>query len=117
MEAIGGSTFWGLSKPYCSFCGWNLQLAKDMERASLKQWAWSLLLFAVFFVLVGYLSKSGFAFFPFLFLSVFVIGGAIASWRKLKLLEASHPATAYTNTLSSVTTTKESSREIRINRA
>src|SRR6267143_1679979 len=98
MEVIGGSGFWGTSKPYCSFCGWNLQLAKEIERASFRQFPQNLLLFAGFFAFVGYLSKSGFAFFPFLFLSVFVVGGAIVSWRKLKLLEVSHPAAAYAST-------------------
>src|SRR5258707_3184747 len=106
MEVIGGSGFWGTSKPYCSFCGWNLQLAKEIERESLRQFPRNLLLFARFFAFVGYLSKSGFAFFPFLFLSVFVVGRAIVSWRKLKLLDASHPATVYTNSLTSVMAAK-----------
>jgi hypothetical protein len=95
-EAIGGSGFWGMSKPYCSFCGWNLERAKEFERKSLKQMPWSLLLFAAFFAVVGFLSKSEFALFPFLFLSVFVVGHAIVSWRKLRLLESSHPTDAYT---------------------
>src|SRR5260370_16576920 len=101
MEVIGGSGFWGTSKPYCSFCGWNLQLAKEIERKSLKQLPWPLLLFASFFAFVGYLSKSGFTLFPFLFLSVFLVVGAIASRRKLRLLEISHPTTVYPNTLPS----------------
>ena len=99
---MGGSGFWGISKPYCSFCGWNLQIAKEIERASLKQFSWSLLLFVGFFGLIAYVSKPEFALFPFFFLSVFLVGGAIASWRKLKSLEALHPATAYTNPPASV---------------
>ncbi len=115
MEVIGGSGFWGTSKPYCSFCGWNLQLAKEIERKSLRQLPWTLLLFASFFAFVGYLSKSGFALFPFLFLSVFLVGGAIASWRKLRLLEASHPTAVYANALPSVMAAKESIKQARAN--
>src|SRR5260370_14359900 len=115
MEVIGGSGFWGTSKPYCSFCGWNLQLAKEIERESLRQFPRNLLLFAGFFAFVGYLSKSGFAFFPFLFLSVFVVGRAIVSWRKLKLLDASHPATVYTNSLPSVMAAQPSVAELPAN--
>ena len=103
MEPIGGSGFWGTSKPYCSFCGWNLELARDIERASLKQLPWGFALFASFCALAGYLSKSGFLLFPFLLASVFLVASAIASWRKLKLLEASHPTTAYATPLPSVT--------------
>src|SRR5882762_668430 len=115
MEVIGGSGFWGTSKPYCSFCGWNLQLAKEIERESLRQFPRNLLLFAGFFAFVGYLSKSGFAVFPFLFLSVFVVGGAIVSWRKLRLLEASHPTAVYTNALPSVMTVKDGIKQVRVN--
>src|SRR6266481_5134601 len=92
MEAIGGSGFWGTSKPYCSFCGWNLERAKETERKSFKQAPWALLFF---FAFVGFVSKSGLTLFPFLFLSVFIVGHAILSWRKWKLLEASHPTAAY----------------------
>jgi hypothetical protein len=115
MEVIGGSRFWGTSKPYCSFCGWNLQLAKEIERKSLRQLPGALLLFASFFAFVGYISKSGFAFFPFLFLSVFLVGGTIASWRKLRLLEASHPTAVYANALPSVMAAKESIKQARAN--
>src|SRR6267142_490089 len=115
MEVIGGSGFWGTSKPYCSFCGWNLQLAKEIERESLRQFPRNLLLFARFFAFVGYLSKSGFAFFPFLFLSVFVVGRAIVSWRKLKLLEVSHPAVAYANTLPWAMAAKENIKKTPVN--
>lgn len=115
MEVIGGSGFWGTSKPYCSFCGWNLQLAKEIERESLRQFPRNLLLFAGFFAFVGYLSKSGFAFFPFLFLSVFVVGRAIVSWRKLKLLEVSHPAVAYANTLPLAMAAKENIKTTPVN--
>ncbi len=95
MEAIGGSGFWGWSKPYCSFCGWNVSLAREIEHKALKQLPWGFLLFGVFFAAVAYLSKTEFALFPFAFLSVFILVSAIASWKKLKLLEASHPRTAY----------------------
>ncbi|SRR6266436_6217277 len=115
MQVIGDSGFWGTSKPYCSFCGWNLQLAKEVERTSLKQLPWALLLFASFFAFVGYLSKSGFALFPFLLVSVFLVAGAIASWRKLRLLEASHPTGAYTKALPSVMAAKESVKQARAN--
>ncbi len=74
-----------------------------------------MLLFASFFAFVGYLSKSGFALFPFLFLSVFLVGGAIASWRKLRLLEASHPTAVYANALPSVMAAKESIKQARAN--
>ncbi len=56
---------------------------------------WIFLLFGMFFAAVAYLSKTEFALFPFLFLSIFIGASAIASWKKLKLLEASHPTTAY----------------------
>jgi hypothetical protein len=102
MEAIGGSGFWGTSKPYCSLCGWNVSLAKEIERKALKQLPWSFLFFGVFFAVVAYLSKTEFALFPFAFLSIFITASAIASWKKLKLLEASHPATAYATPLPSV---------------
>lgn len=115
MDVIGGSGFWGTSKPYCSFCGWNLQLAKETERKSLKQLPWALLLLVSFFAFVGYLSKSGFTLFPFLFLSVFLVGGAIASWRKLRLLDASHPTAAYANALPSVMTAQESIKQAHAN--
>src|SRR6266581_6417592 len=115
MEVIGGSGFWGTSKPYCSFCGWNLQLAKEIERASLKQLPWTLLLFASFFAFVGYLSKSRFVLFPFLLLSVLLVGGAIASWRKLRLLEASHAPAAYINALPSVVAAKQAIGQVRAN--
>ena len=95
MEAMGGFGFWGTSKPYCSFCGWNVSLAKEIERKALKQLPWIFLLFGMFFAAVAYLSKTEFALFPFLFLSIFIGASAIASWKKLKLLEASHPTTAY----------------------
>jgi hypothetical protein len=108
MEASGGRGFWGTSKPYCSFCGWNLQLAKEVERASIKQSSWGLLFLASFFAFIGYLFKSGFALFPFLFLSVFIVGGAIESWRKLRLLEAAHPAPVDQNALTSVMAPKGS---------
>jgi hypothetical protein len=114
-EVIGGSGFWGTSKPYCSFCGWNLQMAKEEERRSLKQLPWALVLFVSFFTFVGYLSKSGFALFPFLFLSVFLVGGAIASWRKLRLLEASHSPAIQTNTTPLVIATKENLQQAHIN--
>ena len=115
MEVIGGSGFWGTSKPYCSFCGWNLQLAKEIERKSLRQLPWTLLVFASFFAFVGYISKSGFTLFPFLFLSVFLVGGAFASWRKLRMLEASHPTAVYANALPSVMAAKESIKQARAN--
>jgi hypothetical protein len=95
MEAIGGSGFWGTSKPYCSLCGWNVSLAKEIERKALKQLPWSFLLFGVFFAAVAYFSKTEFALFPFAFLSVCIVASAIASWKKLRLLEVSHPTTAY----------------------
>jgi len=115
MEAIGGSGFWGTSKPYCSFCGWNVSLAKEVERKALKQLPWSFLLILAFFALIGYLSKSGFTLFPFLFLSIFVVCSAIASWRKLRLLEASHPTAVYANALPSVMAAKESIKQARAN--
>jgi hypothetical protein len=109
---MGGSGFWGRSKPYCSFCGWNLEAAKEMERASLKQLPRGLLLLAFFFAFVGYLDKSGFALFPFLFLSTFVVVGTIAAWRKLKLLETSHPAAAYTNSLMRVSAAEQNINQV-----
>ena len=104
MEAIGGNGFWGTSKPYCSLCGWNVSLAIEIERKALKQLPWSFLLFGAFFAAVAYFSK--FALFPFAFVSVFIVANAIASWKKLKLLEASHPATAYATPLPSVSATE-----------
>lgn len=106
MEAMGGSGFWGTSKPYCSFCGWNVSLAKEIERKALKQMPWSLLFFGLFFTAVAYFSKTEFALFPFAFLSIFIIANAIASWKKLKLLEASHPTTAYEAPLPGVSAAK-----------
>ena len=72
MEAISGSSFWGSFKPYCSFCGWNRQAAKELALASLKGAPKTLLFFAAFFGFFGYLYKSEVVVFPFLFLSVFV---------------------------------------------
>jgi hypothetical protein len=95
MEAIGGSGFWGTPKPYCSLCGWNVALAKEIERKALKQLPWSFLFFGVFFGAVAYLSKTEFALFPFALLSIFIVASAIASWKKLRLLEASYPTAAY----------------------
>jgi hypothetical protein len=72
-----------------------------------------LLFFAAFFGFFGYLYKSEVVVFPFLFLSVFVVGGAIASWRRLKLLEASHPA-VYPNTPTSEITGKKALKQVPI---
>ncbi len=113
--ANGGPGFWGHSKPYCLSCGWNLEFARETERASLKQLPWSLLLLAAFFIFIGFLSKSGFALLPFLFLCVFLVGGAIMSWRKLRLIEASHPAVAYTTVLPAAPPAEEVSRQTHIN--
>jgi hypothetical protein len=112
MEAIRSSGFWGTTKPYCSFCGWNQLAAKELARASLKGAPKNLLFFAAFFGFFGYLYKSEVVIFPFLFLSVFVVGDAIASWRKLKLLEASHPAVAYANPLTSVIVGKKALNQV-----
>jgi hypothetical protein len=115
MEAISGSGFWGSSKPYCSFCGWNLQAAKELEKASLRELPKTLLLFAAFFGVLGYLFKSGFALIPFLFLSVFIVASGIVSWRKLKLLETSHPEALYTGSQTSSMAANEGMRRVRTN--
>jgi hypothetical protein len=112
MEAISGSGFSGSSKPYCSFCGWNLQAAKNLEQESIRGLPKSLLFFAAFLGAFGFLFKTAALLFPFLLVSVFVIGSAIASWRKLKLLEASHPAAAYTRQANSVEMAKQGTEEI-----
>jgi len=101
-EAIGGSGLWSTSKPYCSFCGWNVDRAKETQLKSLKDMPWTLLFFAGFFVVVGFLSKSTFALFPFLFLSALVVGHAFVSWRKLRQLGSSPSAVAYTSAASRV---------------
>lgn len=108
--AKGGPSFWGYSKPYCLSCRWNLQFAKEIERASLKQLPWSLLLLGVFFAAFAYLSKTEFALFPFAFLSVFAVARAIASWKKLKIFEAQYPTTAYATPLSSVSAVETKTR-------
>jgi hypothetical protein len=115
MEAISGSGFWGSSKPYCSFCGWNLQAAKELEKAFLRELPKTLLLFAAFFGVIGYLFRSGFALVPLLFLSVFIVASAIVSWRKLEQLETSHPAALYTGSLTSSMAANESMRRVRTN--
>ena len=73
----------------------ELATCKRNRTGILEAFALGFLLFASFCALVGYLSKSGFTLFPFLLVSVFLVSGAIASWRKLKLLEASYPTTSY----------------------
>lgn len=108
---MGGSGFWGTSKPYCSLCGWNLQAAKELARASIKGAPKILLFFAAFFGFFGYLYKAVVVVFPFLFLSVFVVADAIVSWRKLKLLEDSHP-TVHTNTPTSKIIDKSALKQV-----
>lgn len=110
---MGGNGFWGTSKPYCSFCGWNLALTKERLRNQLKQVPWALLLFAAFFGAIAYFSKEEFALFPFLFLSVVLIASAITTWRQLRLLEASHPAMAFAKPLTSVTAAKQKAEQDR----
>jgi hypothetical protein len=113
MQAIGADGFWSTSKPYCSYCGWNVSLAKEVERTSLKKLPWSLFLFAAFFGCIAYFSKAPFALLPFFFLSLFSVASAIATWRRLKLLQASHPAAAYATALSSVKAAEEETRHDR----
>jgi len=113
MEATGGKGFWGWSKPYCSFCGWNVELAKERERAKLKQMVLGLVFFGVIFGAFAYISKEGFALFPFLILSVFLVGNAISAWRNLRTLDASRTAAASTTPLSTVTAGKERAKHDR----
>lgn len=110
-EAVGGDGFWGTSKPYCSFCGWNVELAKEIERKTLRQLPWGLVLFGAFFGCIAYFSKTEFALFPFLFLSVAIVVSTIASWKRLRLLDESHPAAAYRTSLSSLATAEEKTKQ------
>jgi len=111
METTGGKGFWGWSKPHCSFCGWNVALAKKEEQSKLRQLPRAFGLFAVFFAAVAYFSKEGFAFFPFLFLSAILLISAASSWKKLRLLEASHPDSAFATRLSSEMGAKERAKQ------
>ena len=104
---LGGDGFWSTSKPYCSYCGWNVERAKELERTSLRQLSWSLPLIAAFFGAIAYFSKQAFALFPVLFLCAFAIVRAVASWNRLGLLNESHPAAEYTVGLASRTTAAE----------
>jgi hypothetical protein len=106
MQTLGGDGFWNTSKPYCSFCGWNVERAKELERSSLRQLSWSLALIAAFFGAIAYFLKQEFALFPFFFLA-FVVAGAIMSWKRLKLLNESRPAAEYAVALTSTTTAEE----------
>ena len=69
-EAAGGKGFWGLSKPFCTSCGWNVALAKEEKRSELKQLPMSLLLIAGFFGAIAYFSKQELSLFPLLFFLV-----------------------------------------------
>jgi hypothetical protein len=60
MQAIGANGFWGTSKPYCSFCGWNVERAKEVERTSLKQLPRGLLFFGAVLGALAYFSKEKF---------------------------------------------------------
>jgi hypothetical protein len=113
MQAIGPDGFWGTSKPYCSFCGWNVERAREVERASLKQRPRGLLLFGAVFGALAYFAKEKFALLPFLFLSVVMATGAIISWRRLRVMDASHPATAYQIPLFSVAVGEEKTKQAR----
>lgn len=106
-EAIGGSGSWSTSKPYCSFCGWNVDRAKETQLKLLKDMPWTLFLFAAFFAVAGFLSKSTFVLIPFLFLSTFVVGHAFVSWRKLRLLEPFPSTVAYTSAATRVLAARE----------
>lgn len=94
MQAGGGKGFWGWSKPFCTSCGWNVALAKEEKRSELKQLPVSLLLFVAFFGAIAYFSKREFSLFLMLFLLVVMAISAVGSWKKLRLLDASHLATA-----------------------
>jgi hypothetical protein len=105
-QTLGGDGFWSTSKPYCSYCGWNIERAKELE-SSLRQLSWSLPLIGAFFGAIAYFLKQEFALFPFLFLCALTIAWAVASWKRLKLLNESHPAVEYTIALASATTAAE----------
>ncbi|HET8925169.1 MAG TPA: DUF3592 domain-containing protein [Candidatus Acidoferrum sp.] len=64
---------------------------------------------------MGYLFKSRIAFFPLIFLFVFVVGRAIASWRKLRVLESAHPTAVYENARTSIIAPKAIPQEERAN--
>ncbi|MBZ5526402.1 MAG: hypothetical protein LAN71_00670 [Acidobacteriia bacterium] len=113
MEAISGSGFWSTPKPYCSFCGWNLNLARGIERKSLKQLPWGFLFITSFYAALRYVFKIEFPFFFVLIACVFLIFGAIVSWRRLKLLKTSHPEEAYTNVLPSVKAAQDKAKQAR----
>jgi len=85
--AQGGNGFWGRTKPYCASCGWNVERAKDVERAGLKDLRWAVLLFAAFCAVVAFVARDGSVIVPFAFLGIFGIAWAITSWKKLKALE------------------------------
>jgi hypothetical protein len=118
MEAIGGSGFWGTSKAYCSFCGWNLVRAKETEREALKQLPWGFLLLLIFCALTGYSRKSGFtfSFSVFAVFSAFLLTLGIVTWRKLRILETSHPSASYVNPVTSTIRVEQGSRPTGIDR-
>jgi len=112
MQALGPKGFWGTSKPYCSFCGWNVERAKEVERTSLKQMPWSLGFFAACFGTFAYFSRQGFTLAPLVFLSAIIIADAIISWRRLKILNESHPTLAYATAVSSVAEAEEETKQV-----
>jgi hypothetical protein len=109
-QTLGGDGFWSTSKPYCSFCGWNVDRAKELERSSLRQLSWTLPLIAAFFGAMAYFLKQEFALFPFLFLCVFMVLTAVVSWKRLKLLNESHSAAEYAVGLASTTAAEQIKR-------
>ncbi len=110
MKALGGKGFWGLSKPYCSFCHWNVALAREGKRRQLKQLLLSPLIFAAFFGAVAYFAKEEFALFPFLFICIFVLVTAIASRKELRVLETSHSAATSAPPLTSLAAAQEKAK-------
>ena len=87
------SRFWGYSKPYCSACGWNAELARSAERRNLEQFPIVVLFVGLVLGTIGYFSAA----YPkaFILLDVAVVAYTFFHARsRLRALESSQPDAA-----------------------
>jgi uncharacterized protein (DUF983 family) len=91
-RTLGTTGFWQTSKPYCSFCGWNLDIVQQQARDSVWPASWSLSLLGLLFGVFAYFTNATRIIVPVILVSVAFLFFPIMSWRRLRHLEDVRPA-------------------------
>jgi len=115
-QAEGGYRFWGLSKPHCTACGWNVTLAIEATRNSRNELPWALPIIGVVFLVDIFGSKDRFAAIPMLLLFTGVAGIWISLQRKLNRLQEIQKSAAYPYPQTSALTALQAVKLIRESR-